>query len=63
MIDATQQRRLAAAGWTDDADDLSGGDHKVDSAQNMALAEVFVKPLDLDHGAIRSRRAHERLRR
>ena len=64
VIDAAEQRGLAAAGRADDADDLADRDRKIDSAQYMQLTKVLVQPLYLDHwpgchGSLR----HLRLRR
>ena len=49
VIDAAQQRGLAAAGGADDADDLAGGHRKIDTLQHMQGAEILVQAFDLDH--------------
>ena len=46
QVDAAQQRRLARAGRPDEADDLVLGDHEVDPAQDLELAERLVQALD-----------------
>src|SRR3984957_4120020 len=49
VIDAAEQRRLAAAGRADDADDLADHDRKIDPAQYMQATKMLVQPLYLDH--------------
>ena len=55
QVDATKQRRLAATGRADQADDFVFGDGKVDAAQNLQLTERLPEPRDLQGGPRGSR--------
>ena len=46
QVDAAQERGLARARRADEADDLVLGDHEVDPAQDLELAERLVQALD-----------------
>ena len=46
QVDAAQERGLARSRCADEADDLVLGDHEVDPAQDLELAERLVQALD-----------------
>ena len=46
QVDATEERRLAGPGGADQADDLVLGQHEVDPAEHLELAERLVDALD-----------------
>src|SRR5215469_866280 len=49
VVDAAEQRGLAAAGRADDADDLTDRDRKIDPTQHMQGTKMLVQPFYLDH--------------
>ena len=50
LVDASQQRCLAAAGRADDGDDLALADVELDTAENFEIAVVLGQSLDANAG-------------
>ena len=52
QVQAPQERRFAAAGGSDDGDDLVFVERRADILQNLQLVEALAEVLHLDHSLL-----------